>query len=65
MDKFTSDATIIASAYNAVSSGETVFSPLLCGTMTTWKQRRLFESAMLLAQGYEPARQNVERFRSI
>lgn len=45
MDIYTSDETVIASAQNDVSRGETVWGPLLCGTQCTWRQKRLHETA--------------------
>lgn len=49
---FTADATIIAAAENlcemeAAAGRSTVFEPLHVGLETTFRQRRLFEFAML------------------
>lgn len=64
MNVYTADSTVIAAAQNAVANGATVFIPSMCGTFSTWRQRRLFEAAMLAAQwGTQAAADNVQRFR--
>lgn len=77
MDKYTADNTVIAAAWNfcireAQEGREVVFTPLEVGAFATWRQRRLFESAMTecktrnamhLADVNRMAAQNVERFR--
>ena len=50
MNAYTADNTVMAAARNAVAAGEEHFSPMLCGTHSTWRQRRLFECEMLLTR---------------
>ena len=54
MNAYTHDNTVMAAARNAVQRGEE-FSPMLCGTSSTWQQRRLFECEMLLTRAASAA----------
>jgi hypothetical protein len=77
MNKYTADNTVIAAAQNvcvaaAQKGQEPVFTRTEAGIYTTFRQRRLFESAMLewmthgkahLADVNRLAAENIERFR--
>ena len=76
MDKYTADSTVIASAWNFCAreeqqGREAVFTPLEVGKLTTWRQQRLFEAAMIqckthgipyLAEENRIASETVKRF---
>lgn len=73
---YTADETVIASAENFCvrekrSGREPVFTPLEVGLYATWRQRRLFEAAMLayMSRGMDAefralTVKSVDRFRS-
>jgi hypothetical protein len=59
MNAYTADNTVMATARNAVASGQEFFDPMLCGTHSTWRQRRLFECEMLLVRARAPHLQDM------